>query len=328
MIEPDVNVQRAAKALRAGVMAAPGDLDHPAYQELEALVAGALSDIDREIVESHIALCAQCSEDVADLSAMRQSIAGQTAAMSRKWHGPAIAAGIAASLAVAIWLGRLPAAPPPAPREAPASEASMPPATQDSLSQEERGAVERAIAAGRIDVPAIVRSLRTEPSTLLGEPSGAALRPIGPVGTAVSSTRPTFRWQPVAGARAYSVAVFNDRFTEVARAVRINGTSWTPDADLPRDQELAWQVTAHRDGSDIIGPAPPQPEARFRIADEATAEQARQLSVRLAARPLQRGILLGRLGLLDEARDRLGEAAADPQTAPDAQRLLKALDRR
>lgn len=58
-------------------------------QHLEPYVDGTANDIDREIVESHIAQCSQCADELRDLLAFKQqpaiAIAGDDAVTSSRW---------------------------------------------------------------------------------------------------------------------------------------------------------------------------------------------------------------------------------------------------
>jgi len=323
-----MDIRRAAEALRDGVRAGRRDLDHPEFRQLEALVHRVLDDVEREIVSSHLEVCAQCAEDVADLQDIRFALEPPVVARPPRRHrAAAAAAAIAASLAAVIWLGRPPAVA-PAPVTPVVGAPTAPPTRQDPLTATERSAIDAVLAAGRLDIPAFLSDLQGQQGTLLGDTASAVIIGVAPVGTAVASARPAFQWRPVTGAISYSIAVFDARFQEVARVSRITATRWTPQADLPRDQMLAWQVTAHLAGSDIVGPAPPQPEARFRIVDVATADRTREQAARLADRPLDLAILLARVGLIDNARRQLEQAQTNPATFAAARRLMATLTKR
>ena len=126
----------------------------------------------------------------------------------------------------------------------------------------------------------------------------------------------------------YTVAVTDDRFQQVAGSGPLTATNWTPQSELPRGRVLTWQVTARlADGSTVIAPAPPHPEARLIVLDESAAAAVEEQRVRLAAHPLELGILLAKTGLVAEAERELSRAAADPSTAVDANRLLATLKR-
>jgi hypothetical protein len=199
------------------------------------------------------------------------------------------------------------------------------PVVASSLTGDEKARVDAAVAAGRIELPASVSALIRPQGTLLGAQAPARFGPLGPVGTAVRSTRPTFSWGD-AGADAYSVSVFDENFKEVARSERVNGTSWSPEADLPRGVPLVWQVTAHRGATSETEPKPPQPEARFSVVDAATLARVEEQAARLADNPLALGVLYAEAGLIADARAELLRAAEIPASADAARRLLRSLD--
>jgi hypothetical protein len=148
-----------------------------------------------------------------------------------------------------------------------------------------------------------------------------------PVGTAVTATTPAFAWTPVKDATAYDVAVFDERFNEVASATGVTGTTWTPSAALPRGVTLSWQVTAHVAGRTVLAPVPPQPEARFLVVDarvEAAVAADRQ---RLAADPVALAVLLAERGLFADAFAALNRAPAGAPAAK-VRAAIDALTRR
>jgi hypothetical protein len=175
-------------------------------------------------------------------------------------------------------------------------------------------------------VPPAVRALRGTAGTLLGANARATIAVQAPLATAVRSDRPVFRWDVAASASqpvSFEVAVFDERFTQVATSGTIAATrrNWTPGAALPRGVALTWQVTARlADGTTRLSPAPPAPEARFMIVSREDAAAANALDERLAAHPLERGILLARAGLIDDARAALAQSA-DPRANKIIQNL-------
>jgi len=322
--ERNEQTSRAFGALIGGIAAVPGDSDHPGYEALEALVDGRLDAVDREVVETHVALCGQCAEDVADLRSTRDAMTPAIPARPSRWRVPAVAAA-AAAVVFAVWTMRQTAAPvepvpvavtSPAPSATPVATSTPIP-----LSPDEAALIDRVKAAGRLEIPASIAGLKGAPGTLLGDATATTVVPLVPIGTAVAALRPSFSWNVVPGAQAYSVAIFDDQFRPVARSSRIGDVTWTPTDNLPRERTLIWQVTAHLSGSDVTGPAPPQPEARFRIVDEPTAASIADLRERLASRPLDLAILLARAGLVADAAIELRRAESDPATAAAAKAL-------
>jgi hypothetical protein len=308
-------IRRARRALESAADEA-GQTEHPGIESLEAYVEGRLSAEDRARLDELAARLPMVAEDLADLRSVQAQLASPPlASRSLRWGRVAAAAAIAATLALGVWLTVRSTAPPDA----------AAPATIAALTQDERARVDGIVAAGRITVPAAVAALNRPAGTLLGTSSvPATLSPVMPLGTAVRSTRPSFTWTD-AGADAYTVAIFDERFTEVARSPRIAGTSWTPAADLQRGGSYLWQVTAHRAAGDLTAPQPPNPEARFVVIDAATAARIDALEGRASSDPLAFGILLADAGLVIDARAQLERAARVPATADAARRLLDSL---
>jgi hypothetical protein len=290
---------------------------HPGIEALEAYVEGRLSPEERAEIDRLAEQSSIVAEDLADLRAVRAHLPVAVGRTNVQWGRVAAGLGIAASLVLAVWLF------PSRPAEAPGQTT---PVAVSSLTAAEQARVDAAVSAGRIELPASVSALIRPQGTLLGA-QGTPTRfgPLGPVGTAVRSTRPTFSWGD-AGADAYSVSVFDANFKEVARSERVQGTSWSPEADLPRGVPLVWQVTAHRGAVSETEPKPPQPEARFSVIDAATLARVEEQAARLADNPLALGVLYAEAGLIADARAELLRAAEIPASADAARRLLRSLD--
>jgi hypothetical protein len=313
----DEAVRRALDALRTDEA-----MEHPGQDVLEAYVEGRLSHEDRVAVDRLAAQSAIVAEDIADLQAVhgaltlsesrRDSIStARVVGRNTYWGRIAAVAAVAASIMIGVWLAR------PAPVAVP-QRASV-------LTADEAARVKSAIAAGRITLAPQIAALNPPAGTLLGateqEPR---FRLRAPTGTAVLTGRPSFSWDD-AGADAYTIAVFDPNFSEVARA-RIRGTTWTPDTDLPRGSTYVWQVTAHVGNVNDTEPKPPRPEARFAVVDAATAEKFMALRTRLSDEPLSLGVLLAEAGLISDARVELERAADVPESSELARRLIDSLD--
>jgi hypothetical protein len=162
---------------------------------------------------------------------------------------------------------------------------------------------------------------------LLGaEDISTGLLPMSPAGTLVASATPPFSWQPIQGAVSYSVAVFDATFRLVASSGSVKTASWTPRTQLPRNIPLAWQITARMaDGTDVLAPAPPRPEARFTVMDEAAAAAIADLRTRLSDQPIALGVLLAKAGLVDDAAREFTRAAAQSELAELAAKLRASL---
>ena len=309
----DEAIRKALHALQAD------EAEHPGHEVLEAYVEGRLSAEDAAAIDHIAARSSIVAEDIADLRSVRQALGESRrddAAGTRvaRWPRFAIGAAIAASLIAAVWItNRTVTAP-----------VSQPALTQMTAAEAAR--VRRVIDEGRLELSPATQALMTREGILLGQtPAAAELRLLSPIGTAIRSSRPQFTWSD-SGADAYTVAIFDEAFAEVARSPRITTTSWTPDTELPRGAAYAWQVTAHRGSRSETEPKPPRPEARFRVIDADTLARVENMQARLANEPLALGILLAEAGLVADAREALTRAVQSPDSAVVAQRLLNALD--
>jgi hypothetical protein len=254
-----------------------------------------------------------------------------------RWNAIMVAGSIAAGLLLVGWLGSrgpttvlaptltpttvptqatVPVAPPDVASGSdptgPASSVEPAPVfpLTSPLTAEEQATVTAAIGAGRLELPADIGALVGRAGTLLGGAADArSFLPVEPLGRVVLEVRPRFVWQPVSGATGYTVAVFDDRFNEVTRGHAM-APPWTPARDLPSGGSFVWQVTAHLASGDVTAPAPPRPEARFRVLDAATAAVVAEQQKRLAREPLALGVLLAKAGLLTEAERELARAGA------------------
>lgn len=192
------------------------------------------------------------------------------------------------------------------------------------LSPSQAGAVKKALSTGRVATPAGPRAAR---DTLLGgsaeagDPQTFALA--YPVGAVVASPRPRFAWRPLAGARRYVIEVYDESFSKVAASGDVFGTEWTPTSDLKRGAVYSWEVTAYSADGSSRSPAPPAPQARFRVLDESRARELRRAERAAPRSHLALGVLYARAGLLDEAeREFRLLTAANPRSAV-ARRLLR-----
>jgi hypothetical protein len=325
MSDQDAEIRRARRAFQEAL--ASDGVEHPGYEAIEAYVDGTLDPAERARIEQLAEQSSAVAEDIADLDAVRRAIGDhKTPVRVRRnipWAG--VAAAAAAGFVAAVWIGVMRNEPAPAPTAGGTVAAPASMFAGSNLSNEERTAVENAVATGTLNVPAAVVALNTKRGTLLGAgESRNPFNPVTPIATAVLSTRPTFEWS-AADADRYTITVVDDTFTEVARGARVSGTSWTPSIDLPRGATYRWQVTAHRAAGDVTIPAPPQPEARFSIVDAPTAEAVRGQRERLSQSPLALGVLMADAGLLIDARAELQRAIEIPATADAAKKLLDAI---
>jgi hypothetical protein len=145
---------------------------------------------------------------------------------------------------------------------------------------------------------------------------------INPVGTVILSDRPTFRWSRLDGAASYIVEVYDDKFAKVATSPQLIDNSWTASQSLPRGKTYTWQVKAVKDGRKLISPPPAEPEAKFRILDQARTAELMQAQRTYAGSHLTLGLLYVREGLLDNAELEFRKLRKANPSSAIARRLL------
>jgi hypothetical protein len=197
----------------------------------------------------------------------------------------------------------------------------------NDLPLEEQSAVHEAITQQRIKSPDRLAKLQGKRQTLLGEsPETLEFKVLTPVGEVVPDVRPAFQWEPLAGARSYSVVIFDENLNQVLSSRRLHATQWTPNRSLKRGQSYLWQVTAELGGSkSVSAPSPPSPEARFHILDQQKADQIAHFQRAHPESHITLGILYAQAGVLEDGEK---ELRLIPQTDPNypmAQKLLKSI---
>jgi hypothetical protein len=134
-----------------------------------------------------------------------------------------------------------------------------------------------------------------------GDNQGNKFSVINPIGIVLLSDRPTFRWSPLEGATGYIVEVYDDKLRQIITSSQVADTSWTAPQSLKRGAIYSWQVTAIKGGEEFSSPRPPAPMAKFRILDEALANEVVQARRAYASSHLTLALVYTRTGLLDEA---------------------------
>lgn len=335
--------------------------DHIAYEQLEAFVDGTASLAERQVVRTHLEFCRTCADELRDLNTFKAELiaskgnfdrdaVGRRAAFAtlvapwftRSRVALALAMSALIVLVVALERKRL-ASPPSVPSAKTTKTSPTGPATTaaqsliassssialaiDALPPDEQRGVLEAISKGIIKPPDILADLRGHPETLLGEsPQSARFEVLEPLAEVVSDVRPVFRWQPLAGATSYSVAIFDPTLNPVQSSPPLRGTQWKPNRPLKRGQVYQWQVKATMiDGRSITSPRPPSPGAKFRVLDQAKADEFEQFRKAHPAVHLVLGIVYAQAGLFEDAE---GELRRIPQGGPEyelAEQLLRSL---
>jgi hypothetical protein len=247
--------------------------DHVPEDEIRAFVEGDLDKERRAGISAHLAVCASCAAEVRDLSDFAGAFHRSSRPASPWLYGTfAAAAVLLLSIGAAIlWRGNG-----PAPSDA---------------------AVRDALASGRLALPSLLSDLTGPQGSRLGEPEAAAFHLTAPIATVVLDTRPMLRWTALPGSPTYVVTLQEQSTSETITSPPLQGTAWSPEPALARGRVYAWQVAASAGGQESIAPRPPDPPARFMIADAAAAARLE----RLPASPLARGVAYANAGALDDA---------------------------
>ena len=145
-----------------------------------------------------------------------------------------------------------------------------------------------------------------------------------PIGTVVLSARPLFRWSSLPGASGYYVEVYDGHFNLASLSHKLSGTSWTPTSPLKRGVVYSWQVSALKNGQEFKSPLPPAPQAKFRVANKADADEIAQARRNYPSSHLLLGILCVRAGMISEAeREFQSLQTANPDSAAVAGLLAR-----
>lgn len=181
------------------------------------------------------------------------------------------------------------------------------------------------------EIVSVDRRLVERANVLRGEPKNGLPFPlVGPLGTVVRDQQPTLRWEPLAGARSYTVKIVtadgsNDK---VADSGKLAGTEWTATKPLTRGKTYYWEVEAEvADGSLVVSPVVPAPDAKFRVLDSAAADELERAEREQASSHLLLGSLYAKAGLLDDAEREFRLLARANPKSPAVRRLLESVRR-
>lgn len=170
----------------------------------------------------------------------------------------------------------------------------------DDLPPGYQNLLKKTLGSGRIEKSSQLQGLTRPPSSLMGPDTPAnEFSVIEPLGNVLLTDQPTFRWSPIEGATGYVVEVYDEKFMPVASSPQLNNLAWT--TRLPRGNVYSWQVKATKDGQEVLSPKPPAPQAKFRIVDEAKANELAQARRAHPSAHLTLGLLYADAGLLREA---------------------------
>lgn len=169
----------------------------------------------------------------------------------------------------------------------------------DDLPPAYKNLVRQALTTGRIEKSSQLQGLTRPPSSLMGLENQKDFSVLEPLGNVQLTDRTTFRWSAMEGATGYIVEVYDEKFTPVTSSPQLTNLTWT--TTLPRGHVYSWQVKAIKDGEETTAPRPPAPQAKFRILDQAKANELENARRAYASSHLTLGLLYADAGLLREA---------------------------
>jgi anti-sigma factor RsiW len=145
---------------------------------------------------------------------------------------------------------------------------------------------------------------------------GGRFSVIEPVGKVILSDQPTFRWSGLDGATSYVVEIYDDKFALVTASPQLTNNSWSPPQSLRLGAIYSWQVKAIKDGREFVTPRAPASQAKFRILDQARADELANAQRGYASSHLALILLYAQAGLVDEAeRELRALQKANPNSA-------------
>jgi hypothetical protein len=188
--------------------------------------------------------------------------------------------------------------------------------------------IKRMLSTERVPRVAVEAELRGSRGTLLGDAENRpSFRLLSPVGKVVLSNRPSFNWQPLAGASSYTVTIVDARLNEVMTSGPLTTTNWKAAKPLVYGGTYSWQVTVVKDGKQFVSPVLPLPPARFKILDEGRVRELEQAKKAYANSHLALAALYAEAGLRDEAEAELRALLKDNPQSRVVRNLLRDIRR-
>ena len=87
----------------------------------------------------------------------------------------------------------------------------------------------------------------------------------------------------------------------------------------------SWQVSASKDGQEVSSPAPPAPEAKFKVLEQTQADELARVRQQVADSHLTLGLVYARAGLLDDAERELQALAEANRDSAVERNLLRSV---
>jgi hypothetical protein len=311
---------------------------HLSYEQLEGIVDQTLSAEELEQARSHLAGCNACAAELKDLQSFKTELNAENEKSRKKigleknthtrkdfrWFPLRIA--LAASVCLLIAVIGIKLLPPHSPTSDMPLASQIP--TINELPPDEQNLLREAIEKNKIAYSPELVGLTSRQGTLLGPIEHARFDVLQPKGEVVLDSRPAFRWPPLPGAKSYSVAIFDTRLAQLQTSAQLGSdiTTWRAPAPLEPGRIYQWQVKATmQDGSIVIVPAPPDPEAKFRILDPEKAGALDRFHNAHLNAHIMMGILYAQAGILEMAEKELNTVLPGSSDYELAQSLLNSI---
>jgi len=196
-----------------------------------------------------------------------------------------------------------------------------------ALPDDVRSAVSATLQHGKLQFPTDVGRVRRHASARTdGSAANTTFALLGPFGEATSETRPEFSWQPLPGAKHYSVAIVDAALHPVQRSPALHKTVWRPRRPLRPGRTYLWQVTATLHGGAKVVAAEPAPsEAVLRIVPVKLTDEMARFRKDHQDSHLVLGALYAQAGMLSESEAELKQVRPGDPSYKTARALLESL---
>ncbi len=330
---------------------------HLNYDEhLKPFIYGTIDAVDREIVESHVEICAECREDLRDLLTFHEELEREKkiseltkphfwatvfewfSAPNRKAVWLALASIIVLVGAGLVWFfvsrtaneivqnptntADLPIIQ-TAPNivQTPTINQNTPKMNVNSAENLNRNTNEtpKEIEMAALVLPKFLNDLRiNENETLRGNDDlpTRKIAVISPNGTVIRESSPVLSWKNVADVQDFEVSVFDNNFNRIAKIENVKGNSWRI-PNLAKGKIYQWQVTA----KSVLADGKTQNylgQGKFYIVSQTDENRINQ-----AKNSLERGKAFAEAGLLREAADEFRKYLKENPNSENAKKFLR-----
>jgi hypothetical protein len=332
--------------------------EHLTYQQIAGYVDEILNPIQLEIVQSHLDICARCKSELEDLAKFQKQLSKEQ--ISKKSFVSSVAfqnkfavmlprmIAVAAALVVVALLVAIPfqlqinnlkAQLKGKAQQTSTSRVEL----QDGSLQigidekgnvwslkrflpEQQQLIRAALTDQHLSIPSFVHEL-------IGPAQGSLRTPkqkvnfavTKPVGTAIITDQPEFRWNALQGAQSYRVRIYDPDYNRIAESPELNSTSWNSQVNLARGKNYSWTVTAKTNSGEILSPAPPAAEAKFRVLSPFEVDEINRQVQQNADSHLLLALLYIQNGLIDDADQELQALKRANPDSTIAENLLRNL---